>query len=75
MQNHILAPRTGNVAQTYRTTACRKDIRLLYRAWREQISRLERRQIRLSATQKREMLRDFCRNVRALDRSCRLLQA
>jgi len=75
MQNHIPASRTGNVVKTCPTTERRKDIRLLYRVWREQIGRLERGRIRLSAAQKREMLRDFCRNCRALDRSCRLLQA
>lgn len=75
MQNRILASRNGNVAETCRTTARRKDIRLLYRVWREQIGRLERGKIRLSAAQRREMLREFCRNCRALDRSCRLLQA
>jgi len=71
MQNLTVAPTRGPVLHSCQ----KKDIRLLYRVWREQIGRLEGRTIRFTATQRRQMLRDFCNNCRVLDRSCGLPQA
>ncbi|WP_122050762.1 hypothetical protein [Asaia bogorensis] len=71
MPDHAMSPAKGLMT----TRAQSQQMRQLYRVWREQIAKLERRRICLSARQKRLILRDLCQHYRTLERSCRLLQA